>query len=754
MRRADRVLAVAVAAVVALSGCRADPETAKRDYMSRGDAYARAGQPREAIIEYRKAAQADPAWADAQRRLARTYLDVNEPANAYQAFARAADLDPGDTASAMSAGSLLLAAGEFERARSLAEAVLARHPQDAEAHILLGHALAGLRRPDAAIRQVQEAIDLEPHGGRAHAALGAIALSQGRRQEAEAAFLEAVRQAPDSRDAHLALGAFYMATGRPADGERAFRRAHALDPRGELTNRALGTLLLASGQTAEAEPFFVTAAEAHPRSRLVLSDYYAAIGKDAQAERVLAALAGKRDLETDVETRRAAILYRAGRRDEAHALLERQLDRGKPPSRALLLQGRFLLTEGKAEQAAQVLARAWSADPGSATAAYALGLAHLARRDLDAAESAFESVVRLNPQAVAARLHLASIALERGESRRAARLTREAAEGSTENVDVQVVAARALRLAGDADGAGALLDSALERHASSPALWVERGALCLDRHDLAGARAAFTRAASLAPGTFEPLAGLTNVDVAAGQTKAARQRLASKVSAPAPDARLLLLAGQVAAADRDLPAAEQLLKRAVAASPDLLDAYAELGRVYVSTGRLDEAKAQFARLAKSQPVVSYTMSGLIAQAQGNPAAARAAYERALDVDPQAAVAANNLAWLLVDSGGDLDRARDLATAAHHRMPERPEMNDTLGWVLHLAGDHDRALTYLQRAVRLNPRNALYYSHLGLALRAQGDVREARASLERALAIDAGFRGHEEARRVLSAMAQE
>ena len=82
------------------------------------------------------------------------------------------------------------------------------------------------------------------------------------------------------------------------------------------------------------------------------------------------------------------------------------------------------------------------------------------------------------------------------------------------------------------------------------------------------------------------------------------------------------------------------------------------------------------------------------------------------------------------------------------------MNDTLGWMLYLAGDPLRALTYLQRAVRLDPFNPLYHSHLGMALGARGDVGNARASLERALTIDAGFRGNEEARKALSTLARQ
>jgi Tfp pilus assembly protein PilF len=734
-----------------LVGCGGDPDRAKAEHLARGEAYLAERKPREAIIEFRKAAQLDPVWAEPQRKLARAYLEVNEPAHAYEAYARAADIDSDDVASAIAAGELLLAAGAFDRARSRAEIVLERHPRNVDAQILLGHALAGLDRPAAAIRQMQEAIELEPEGGRAYAALGAVQLARGARDEAEAAFTEAVTRAPESREAHLALATYYMATAQLAPAEQAFRRAHALDPTGELTNRALATFLVAAGKAADAEPYFVAAGEVHERSRLVLSDYYAGTGRMAEAERTLDGLGHARDLEASVETRRAAIRYASGKREEAHAILDRLLSDRSAPPRALLLRGRFLLNEGKPDAAAEVLARAAAAEPGSATTHYTLGLAHLARRDLDAAEAAFQAVARLNPRAAMANLQLAAIALERGQLRRAAALSRDAATSDPSNLLVQAALVRTLRAAGETSRADAELTALLRTHPDAHLLWTERGALRLEQRNLAGARDAFTRAASLAPAAFEPLAGLTMVDVAERKLRAARARLQPYASRPDADPRVLVLTARVAAADDDAAGAEALLKQAVAIAPDNLEAYAHLGSLYVSTGRLDEARQEFARLEQAQPVAAHTMAGLLAEAQGRTADARLAYERALAADPAAAVAANNLAWLLLQRGESPDEVRRLATVAQRSMPERPEMNHTLGWVLHKSGDSRAALPHLDRAVTLKPDSALYHAHLGQVLLAVGDERRARASLERALALDQRFDGHDETRAVLATL---
>jgi Tfp pilus assembly protein PilF len=141
------------------------------------------------------------------------------------------------------------------------------------------------------------------------------------------------------------------------------------------------------------------------------------------------------------------------------------------------------------------------------------------------------------------------------------------------------------------------------------------------------------------------------------------------------------------------------------------------------------------------------MLGLIAAGQGRTAESASHYERALAADPDAAVAANNLAWMRLDEGKMEDAVR-LGRIAQEQLPSRPEMNDTLGWMLHKAKRHDAAVQYLSRAVEQNPENALYHFHLGMAAIDAGQPERGEASLKRALAIDPTFPSHEQAKDAL------
>ena len=89
-----------------------------------------------------------------------------------------------------------------------------------------------------------------------------------------------------------------------------------------------------------------------------------------------------------------------------------------------------------------------------------------------------------------------------------------------------------------------------------------------------------------------------------------------------------------------------------------------LFRLTGDTGRLEAA----AELLDGLPATGASGSrnetrGMIAELQGQTEMARRQYEAALAADPGRLTSANNLANLLVTTGGDLERALALATAA-------------------------------------------------------------------------------------------
>jgi cellulose synthase operon protein C len=78
----------------------------------------------------------------------------------------------------------------------------------------------------------------------------------------------------------------------------------------------------------------------------------------------------------------------------------------------------------------------------------------------------------------------------------------------------------------------------------------------------------------------------------------------------------------------------------------------------------------------------------------------------------------------------------------------PSIGDTLGWILLAQGDANRALTYLNAANLLAPRDPDIQYHPAVALQRVGRVADARTILEGLVGSGASFAEKAEAEKLL------
>ena len=104
-------------------------------------------------------------WASARKRLAESYSRTGDARGAFDEYVRAADLLPADVNVQLNAGNLLLATKHPQEALARADAALKVEPQNIDALVLRGNALAGLRSFDEALKAIEEAIRLDPDRG-------------------------------------------------------------------------------------------------------------------------------------------------------------------------------------------------------------------------------------------------------------------------------------------------------------------------------------------------------------------------------------------------------------------------------------------------------------------------------------------------------------------------------------------------------------------------------------------------------------
>lgn len=746
-----------LALAFAVSGaCRQNPDVAKRRYLESGDRYAAAGKYAEAVLEYRNAVQRAPLAADAREKLAQALMRSGNVPGALGEYVRAADLAPENTALQIQAGNLLLIAGRFDDAKARGEQALARDKQNVDASILIANATAGLKDLDGAVAQVEDALKIDPDHSGTYSALGQLELNRGKRDAAERAFQKAVALAPTSVPAQLALGHFYWSTGNAPAAEQAFTQALAIEPRNALTNRILGNFYIATNRLPQARPYLETTADVMKTAEasFALADYDVAVGDAAAARAIWTRYVDDPAVAPAARVRLAQLDFREGHHDDAYRGIAAVLAKDQRNLQALLVKSAMQMADGQADQALATATLATERHPESTSAFYTLGRVQTLRRQPDAAIAAFQETLRLNPRATEAKLALARLHLAQGRPDTSIGFAQEALASEPGNADAQLLVVRGLLARGDLDRASTELKQLLARFPNAAAVHTQMGMLLGRRRDNAGARREFERAAELDPRSLEPLTGLVVLDLTTKQFAAARARVDARLARDS-SSSLFVLAARTYAATGDAAAAERFLRRAIDVDSGDLAAYGALGQLYVQQGRLDDARVEFDRIAKqsAKPVGALTMIGIIAQAKGDLAQAQAQFERALQIDPEAAVAANNLAWIYAEHGGNLDVALHLAQVAQKRLPEVSEVGDTLGYIYYKKNLAPLAISTLTVVTAKDPANATFQYHLGLAYAGAGDAKRARQSLAQALQLQPDFAGAHEARELLNSLPQ-
>ena len=177
--------------------------------------------------------------------------------------------------------------------------------------------------------------------------------------------------------------------------------------------------------------------------------------------------------------------------------------------------------------------------------------------------------------------------------------------------------------------------------------------------------------------------------------------------------------------DEALAVATPLSTRKDATSEDAT----RLGTLLVANGRFDDAAKAYrmaiARAGALAPWTLYLQLGGALDEAGHWPEARAALEKAVAMQPDAAVALNYLGYARIEHGEDIAGSLAMLERASALQPDQPSITDSLAWAYFRKGDAARALPLLQRAAQGEPGNATIHEHLGDALWSLGRHYEAR-----------------------------
>lgn len=583
----------------------------------------------------------------------------------------------------------------------------------------------------AAQAALERAVKLDPASATLHAELAGFFARQNRATEAVAAAERALALDPESEEAHRILGLVNAAWADgqvegPAGGSEERWRAAAIEHLSRIQaspvmasdlglQMTLARLFVAGGEAEKAVPLLerISSQTASVEPLALLAEAYRSLG---QPDRAAAALEQAAASNPRYYLALGDLYERQRKWEEAAAAYEKGAANARGGGRELRLrraQALLNIPGGTgADRAATLLEEFVKANPKDVTAFVLLARAHGMRGANDEAERAARAALALEPANLQVLNVLAGVYRERYDF-------------------AAIVALLTPTTTSDATPSG-------PRIADFVRLLAELGGAQQQQGDTAAAVRTFERARQLLPDAVPVVTALAQAYLLDRRYDQA-QRIARDARVTANSADLGLLRVEALAGVRAGRAADAVgfLERSLSDRRTQPDAAFVLADVYEEADRHDDAIRAVSAVAGPSPTddtVAFRLGSAYEKA-GRAADAERLFRAIVARDPLQANTLNYLGYMMADRGDRVAEALTFIDRALAVEPGNPAFLDSRGWALLKLGRAADAEEPLRRAATALRGSSVIQSHYAEVLAALGKRDEATAALERALAGD-------------------
>jgi tetratricopeptide (TPR) repeat protein len=720
-----------------------DPENAEA-HEALSLAYLQVAKPREAYWEMSETVRLDPENIQARLRYGTVSAAIGDYDLSLGQAEAVLQLDPTNAPGFILRGQAREQLGDLEGAESDYQAAANSDSVGAAYRFLFSGFLERRGRRDEAEQVLRDLIQVEESYLAVSTLSRMIALSRERDDEALQTLeraIELAREAPieapeidsDSDSARTSLvanvtrekavqAAYLLLAAFHFDRDRFEKSIEVLeegvansDTKIELIYQ-MARLYRIKGMTEEEDALIRRATEESPDSiaaQLVLSAYLERQDDLAGALEAARAAVAVEPKNRAAQLREAELLIDMGYRgpdadsiQAGRAIVDGVLEEEPDNPEAHFVRAKIELADGDVEAAKESLETVIQARPDWAQARFVLGSALTVSNDLSRARVELARAVEIDPQMLNARKLLTKLHSRLGEHEFAIEQGREFLLQQPNDAEIRIIVGQSLIRVGRGQEAYAEVEKIPEEQRDAAAYFaLGRLDLAFGRTELGADR--LRRANELVPGNPQVLRGLLAVDRTNDAIDESVARIAKAVAAKPEDSELAEVDAELQLILGDVEASRKSFERAIELEPRNLTAQIALANLEASVGNADEMISVLEHAATALPESSEIHYRLALAYENNDRASQAidAYEKAISLNRDLAQAKNNLAYLLTESGGDLDRALELAQQAKEELPDDGSAADTLGWVLLKRGVPSAAIGYLQEATERFPADA-------------------------------------------------
>jgi tetratricopeptide (TPR) repeat protein len=730
--------------------------------LANGNKYHQQKKYKEASILYRKAIGKDKRNSEAYYREGLNLLDQKNPFEASKFLRRAVDLKPDNTDAESKLAEIYLFVyssnpkrykGLLSDARELTSKILQHEPNSYNGIRLRAVLYLADRNTEEALANFAEANRIKPYSREIVGWYAETLVAAKRAAEAETLTRDMLAHDKTWGPGYDFLFVQYKQQNNSEKAEAVLRERVTNDPSSPIAVTNLANYLLSISRLNEAESLMgqVIVNKKFPSPREVVGDFYVRARKLDQAlEQYRQGAKEDQKNALHYDQRIVTTYTMMGRRDDAIRLAKDLAQKNPKDTPTNQIYAALLLETGLKTDASRSLgelSRLVQKNPADATLHLDLARAYLSLNESEKSLTEAREAIREEPKLLFARLLAAHIYEDRGQHPKALEQTNIILASQPDNPDARLVRCRALIGVNEADRAVRELEGLLLQYPGLNDGRLTLANLYLSENQAEKASAEFERMWSSDPPDSRGFLGLQNVKLAQGKGDEAVRALQDFVekNPNVPSYRYQLAnveaSAGIAAMHSDATRSKFLFQQASAnfksilkLTPNSTDLWLRLGVVQRQLGEYDSALASFEQAGSINPRLAeaFVNGAMLLEALGRKKEANDAYNKVLGIDPENAIALNNLAFLNAQAGANLDQALTFAERAKKKYPNNPDIADTLGFIYFQKNLNFEALRIFREAVQGQPKNATFHLHLAMALLRQGDKQGAREEAGKAL----------------------
>ena len=542
-------------------------------------------------------------------------------------------------------------------------------------------------------------------------------------EEAEAIGLRFLEHNKSYSPLYDVMYAQYMDSNRLAKAENILKLKVASNPKNSSFMIQLCQHYWRVGRQQEVEGLLQTfTANLHdfPEARLDAGDFYARVRSWEEAIRQYRA-----GIEQDpkqsltYKKRITKVLLSQGRTQDAGLVLDEILNDHPDDAEAKASKAALLVVNGSPESLDRAIAAFESLlakDPSNREYRYQLAGAYHAKGDDDAARTQYLAILKANSNDMGAAYALAELNIGRQRFQEAMQYANQVLAVDPMHAGARLVRSAALVSEGGYNEARTALDSLIRDYPNLREAQLQSGFLNVTQKRYDVAERIFRKNYQPEKGDFRALKGIVEVYSSQNRRDEALAMLKGEERSFPKSIEVKKLIASVAAESGRLEIAIPYYRELAEADPTSADMRMQLGLLYQSQANLDSAIAEFSKAIQVSPnnALAHALHGKALEQAGRKQEAAISYRRSLAVDDGNTSVMNNLAYLTVEIGGDLDEALRLSRRAVER-DSNPDFRDTLGWVYLKKKDKGAALQIFQALIKQQPDNPIFRTHLEMAL---------------------------------------